>query len=74
MATLEQVQTHIKKAQSVFDGSAKKADDPKDNPEVRQKKKKLKRLQRKASKMVATAQMVEEKKKPKKERKKAAEG
>jgi hypothetical protein len=39
MATLEQVQTHIKKAQSVFDGSAKKADDPKDNPEVRQDRK-----------------------------------
>lgn len=74
MATLEQVQTHIKKAQSVFDDLEKKADDPKDNPEVRQKKKKLKRLQRKASKMAATAQMVEEKKKPKKERKKAAEG
>lgn len=74
MVTLDQLKTHIEKAQSASADAAKKAEDPKNDLAVRLKRKKVKRLQRKASKIDAAAKMIEEKKKPKKERKKAAEG
>jgi len=48
----------------------KKSDDSAKSLEVRKLKKKVKRLTRKSSKLVAFDKMAEEKKKPKKDRKK----
>ena len=73
MATLDQLKTHIEKAKTEFSDSAKKAEDPKNDLVSRQKKKKVKRLERKVAKISATEKMAEEKKKPKKERKSSAE-
>ena len=74
MATLDQLKTHIKKAKIDFSDAVKKADDKKNDLVSRQKKKKVKRLERKVAKITATEKMAEEKKKPKKERKSASEG
>ena len=73
MATLESLTTHISKAKKNFQEEVKKTDDPKNNQDVRARRKKVKRLTRKSNKLTATAQMAEEKKKPKKERTKAEE-
>ncbi|QPJ66654.1 MAG: hypothetical protein G3M78_15085 [Candidatus Nitrohelix vancouverensis] len=64
MATLEQLKTHIDKA--------KEQAKDKNGADYRDKHKKLKRLQRKSSKIIATANRLEESKKPKKERKAAS--
>ena len=73
MATLDQLKTHIEKAKIEFSDGIKKAEDPKNDLVSRQKKKKVKRLERKVAKISATEKMAEEKKKPKKERKSSAE-
>ena len=73
MATLDQLKTHIEKAKTEFSDAVKKAEDPKNALVSRQKKKKVKRLERKVAKISATEKMAEEKKKPKKERKSSAE-
>ena len=74
MATLDQLKTHIEKAKTEFYNAVKKADGKKNDLASRQKKKKVKRLERKVAKITAAEKMVEEKKKPKKERKSASEG
>ena len=74
MATLDQLKTHIEKAKIEFSDAVKKADDKKNDLVSRQKKKKVKRLERKVAKITATEKMAEENKKPKKERKSASEG
>ena len=74
MATLDQLKTHIEKAKIEFSEAVKKTDDKKNDLVSRQKKKKVKRLERKVAKITATEKMAEEKKKPKKERKSASEG
>ena len=73
MATLDQLKTHIEKAKIEFSDAVKKAEDKKNDLTSRQKRKKVKRLERKVAKITATEKMAEEKKKPKKERKSAAE-
>ena len=73
MATLDQLKTHIEKAKIEFSDAVKKAEDKKNDLTARQKRKKVKRLERKVAKINATEKMAEEKKKPKKERKSAAE-
>ena len=74
MATLEQLKTHIEKAKIEFTDAVKKADGKKNDLVSRQKKKKVKRLERKVAKITATEKMAEERKKPKKERKSVSEG
>ena len=74
MATLEQLKVHIEKAKTEFSEATKKIEDPKNDPATRQKRKKVKRLERKVAKITAMGKMVEEKKKPKKERKSTTEG
>ena len=74
MVTLDQLPTHIEKARSEFSEEKKKAEGSRSDSTTRLKLKKVKRLERKAAKLTATAKMAEEKKKPKKERKSAAEG
>ena len=74
MVTLDQLQTYIEKAKTEFNATTKLVKDSKNDPVARQKLKKVKRLERKAAKLTATAKMAEEKKKPKKERKATAEG
>ena len=71
MATLDQLKTHIEKAKIEFSDGIKKAEDPKNDLVSRQKRKKIKRLERKVAKIIAAEKMAEEKKKPKKERKSA---
>ena len=73
MATLEQLKIHIEKAKTEFSEATKKVEDPRNDPTARQKRKKVKRLERKAAKLTATAKMAEERKKPKKERKSTVE-
>ena len=74
MATLDQLRTHIEKAKIEFSDAIEKATDKKNDLVSRQKRKKVKRLERKVAKITATEKMAEEKKKPKKERKSASEG
>ena len=73
MATLDQLKTHIEKAKTELSDAIKKAEDKKNDLTSRQKRKKVKRLERKVAKITATEKMAEEKKKPKKERKSATE-
>ena len=73
MATLDQLKIHIEKAKIEFSDAIKKAEDKKNDLTSRQKRKKVKRLERKVAKITATEKMAEEKKKPKKERKSATE-
>ena len=73
MATLDQLKPHIEKAKAEFSDAIKKAEDKKNDLTSRQKRKKVKRLERKVAKITATEKMAEEKKKPKKERKSATE-
>ena len=71
MATMDQLRTHIEKAKIEFSDAIEKATDKKNDLVSRQKRKKVKRLERKVAKITATEKMAEEKKKPKKERKSA---
>ena len=71
MATMDQLKTHIEKAKIEFSDAIKNTEDKKNNLVSRQKRKKVKRLERKVAKITATEKMAEEKKKPKKERKSA---
>ena len=71
MATLDHLKKHIEKAKTEFSDAIKKAEDKKNDLTSRQKRKKVKRLERKVAKITATEKMAEEKKKPKKERKSA---
>ena len=73
MATMDQLKTHIEKAKTEFSDAIKNTEDKKNNLVSRQKRKKVKRLERKVAKITATEKMAEEKKKPKKERKSATE-
>ena len=73
MATMDQLKTYIEKAKTEFSDAIKKAEDKKNDLTSRQKRKKVKRLERKVAKITATEKMAEEKKKPKKERKSATE-
>ena len=73
MATLDQLKTHIEKAKTEASDAIKKAAGKKNDLTSRQKRKKVKRLERKVAKITATEKMAEEKKKPKKERKSATE-
>jgi len=73
MATMDQLKTHIEKAKTEFSDSIKNTEDKKNDLVSRQKRKKVKRLERKVAKITATEKMAEEKKKPKKERKSATE-
>ncbi len=73
MATMDQLKTHIEKAKIEFSDAVEKATDKKNDLVSRQKRKKVKRLERKVAKITATEKMAEEKKKPKKERKSATE-
>ncbi len=52
MATLEQLKTHISTTQTKLEEAQKKAGDAKYDPDVRQIKKKYKRLTRKVGKIV----------------------
>jgi hypothetical protein len=70
MATIETLKGTITKAQTSLAEGVKKSDDAKNCQEVRKLKKKVKRLTRKSSKLVAFDKMAEEKKKPKKDREK----
>ena len=70
---MDQLKTHIEKAKTEFSDAIKKAEDKKNDLTSRQKRKKVKRLERKMAKITATEKMAEEKKKPKKERKAATE-
>ena len=73
MATMDQLKTHIVKAKTELSDSIKNTEDKKNDLVSRQKRKKVKRLERKVAKITATEKMAEEKKKPKKERKAATE-
>ena len=73
MATLDQLKIHIEKAKTELSDSIKNTEDKKNDLVSRQKRKKVKRLERKVAKITATEKMAEEKKKPKKERKSATE-
>jgi hypothetical protein len=68
MATIESLKPSITKAQTALAEGIKKSEDAAKCQEVRKLKKKVKRLTRKTSKMVAFDKMAEEKKKPKKDR------
>ena len=70
---MDQLKTHIEKAKTEFSDAIQKAEDKKNDLTSRQKRKKVKRLERKVAKITATEKMAEEKKKPKKERKSATE-
>ncbi len=69
MATLEQLKTHISTTQTKLEEAQKKAGDAKYDPDVRQIKKKYKRLTRKVGKIV----YMEKKKKEKGKKKKGGE-
>ena len=70
MATIESLKGTITKAQTALADGVKASEDATKCLEVRKLKKKVKRLTRKSSKMVAFDKMAEEKKKPKKDREK----
>lgn len=66
MATLEQLKTHISTTSTKLVEAKKKAGDSKYNLEVRKIRKKVKRLSRKAGKIVYMEKKKEEKAKKKK--------
>jgi uncharacterized membrane-anchored protein YhcB (DUF1043 family) len=72
MVTLEKLQEHIAKSKSQLAEEVKKAENPSLSLDVRKKKKKVRRLTRKAGKMIYTAKKAEEKKKSKKSLKEAS--
>ncbi len=74
MANLEGLKKHIAKAKTKLEEEVKKAEDPKNNPAVREKRKKVKRLSRKVGKIIYFEKKAAEKKKSRKEVKAASEG
>jgi hypothetical protein len=70
MATIESLKGNITKAQTALTEGVKSSEDAANCLQVRKLKKKVKRLTRKSSKIVAFDKMAEEKKKPKKDREK----
>ena len=66
MATAAKLKEHIAKAKNELDEASKKAEDPKNNLDVRKKKKKFKRLSRKVASIAYNEKMIEDKKKKKK--------
>jgi hypothetical protein len=70
MATIESLKGNITKAQTALAEGVKSSEDAANCLQVRKLKKKVKRLTRKSSKIVAFDKMAEEKKKPKKDREK----
>jgi len=70
MATIESLKGNITKAQTALAEGVKNSEEAANCLEVRKLKKKVKRLTRKSSKIVAFDKMAEEKKKPKKDREK----
>ena len=73
MATIESLKGNITKAQTALAEGVKNSEEAAKCLEVRKLKKKVKRLTRKSSKIVAFDKMAEEKKKPKKDREKKEE-
>jgi len=69
MATLEKLKEHVKKSRTALTEVAKKSDDASKSPEARKLKKKVKRLSRKAGKIVFNEKMAERRKTKKKDRK-----
>ncbi len=61
MATVEKLKTHISKAKQDLAEIVKKAENPKLSLEVRKKKKKVKRLSRKVSKIAYMEKKLAEK-------------
>ncbi len=61
MATVEKLKTHISKAKKDLAEIVKKAENPKLSLEVRKKKKKVKRLSRKVSKIAYMEKKLAEK-------------
>jgi len=72
MVTLEKLKEHITKAKSQLAEEVKKTENPALSLDVRKKKKKVRRLTRKAGKMIYTAKKAEDKKKSKKSLKEAS--
>jgi len=69
MATLEKLREHVKKSQTALAEEVKKTEDASNSPEVRKLKKKVKRLSRKAGKLVYFEKMAARRKTKKKDRK-----
>jgi hypothetical protein len=69
MATLEKMREHVKKSQTALAEKIKNTDDASNCLEVRKLKKKVKRLSRKAGKIVFFEKMAERRKTKKKDRK-----
>ena len=69
MATLEKLKEHITKSRTKLAEGVKKSDDPSKRLEVRKLKKKVKRLSRKAGKIVFFEKMAALRKIKKKDRK-----
>lgn len=61
MATVEKLKTHISKAKNDLAETLKKAENPKLSSDVRKKKKKVKRLSRKVSRIVYMEKKLAEK-------------
>ena len=66
MATAAKLKEHIAKAKKELDEESKKAEDQKNNPAVRKKKKKFKRLTRKIASIAYNEKMAADKMKKKK--------
>ena len=66
MATAAKLKEHIAKAKKELDEESKKAEDTKNDLDVRKKKKKFKRLTRKVASIAYREKMAEDKKKKKK--------
>lgn len=69
MATLEKLKEHVKKSQTALAEEVTKAEDASKSQEVRKLKKKVKRLSRKAGKIVFDEKMSALRKTKKKDRK-----
>ncbi|MDA0690828.1 MAG: hypothetical protein O3A78_07610 [Nitrospinae bacterium] len=69
MATLEKLREHVKKSQTTLADEVKKSEDASKSLEVRKLKKKVKRLSRKAGKIVFDEKMSVLRKTKKKDRK-----
>jgi hypothetical protein len=69
MPTLEKLKEHVTKSQTALAEEVKKTEDGSNSLEVRKLKKKVKRLSRKAGKIVFDEKMTERRKTKKKDRK-----
>ena len=66
MATAAKLKEHLQKAKKELDEESKKAEDPKNSPVVRQRKKKFKRLTRKIASIAYGEKVAADKMKKKK--------